>query len=74
MDVPERWDTSCLKQMLADGVGDMTWLKEHLPLRADAQQLLTGAKSIAVFLFPYDPQLHEDGNLLRAIRSRQRLS
>jgi epoxyqueuosine reductase len=40
--------------MLADGVGDMTWLADQAELRADPRHLLPGASTALVVALPYE--------------------
>jgi epoxyqueuosine reductase len=44
-----------LQQMLADGVGDLGWLKEQAPLRLDPVAMLPTARSLVVFAWHYQP-------------------
>ncbi|MHC5068254.1 MAG: tRNA epoxyqueuosine(34) reductase QueG [Planctomycetota bacterium] len=45
-----------LEQLLADGIGDMTWLTNHQPLHRAPRQILPQAESVIVALLPYSPQ------------------
>jgi len=56
--VPTTVPADGLDQLLADGVGDMTWLHEHRELRLNPSGLLPSARAILVVAMQYQ----KDGN------------
>ena len=56
MSVPAQLDPASLTQMLADGVGDMTWLKKHRDLRLAPQKFWPAAQSLVVATHAYQPE------------------
>lgn len=53
---PEKLDAEGLDRMLADGVGDMTWLAEHRELRLRPTALLPTATRLLSVALSYQPE------------------
>ncbi len=62
---PGRFDPAPLAAMLAEGVGDMDYLREHADLRVEPTGLLPSARAILAVALPYQPA-GDDGGLRRA--------
>lgn len=63
---PHFFDPAPFDQLIADGIGDMTWLIEHRDMRLNPLSLLPTAQSMIVVACPYQPTLISDG--LRSAR------
>jgi len=61
--VPEALTADGLDALLADGVGDMHYLREHRELRLHPDGILPGARSLVVTLLPYQAELQTVGAL-----------
>ena len=55
IDPPTALDPVPLDQMLADGVGDLTWLAEQREMRLNPRAMLPTARSLVVFAWHYQP-------------------
>ena len=55
IDPPAALDPAALDQMLADGVGDLTWLSEQREMRLNPRAMLPTARSLVVFAWHYQP-------------------
>ena len=65
IDPPIALDPAPLDQMLADGVGDLTWLAEQRAMRLNPVAMLPTARSLVVFAWHYQPT-PGSGDLRRA--------
>ena len=65
IDPPAALDPAPLDQMLADGVGDLTWLAEQREKRLNPVAMLPTARSLVVFAWHYQPT-PGSGDLRRA--------
>lgn len=64
--LPEALDGAGMRQLLADGVGDMTWLATSAALRTQPRALLADATHAVVVALPYQPTPPRPGRLQRA--------
>lgn len=62
---PDQLNPAPLDQMLADGVGDLAWLKEQREMRLNPVAMLPSARSLVVFAWHYQPT-SGSGELRRA--------
>ena len=58
--VPERLPDAGIDAMLADGVGDMTWLAETRDLRLRPTAMLPGARAVLVVAMPYQAEAGDE--------------
>ncbi len=61
IDPPEALDPGPLDQMLADGVGDLTWLIKQRELRLRPTAMLPSARSLVVVAWHYQPEAAGSG-------------
>jgi epoxyqueuosine reductase len=70
MPVPSNLDPGGLDRMLADGVGDITWMRENREVRLDPRSLLPGCVSILAVTLNYQPENRESQGANALLRSR----